>query len=84
MSSVLIPEDKANHCIYGAVSFLVTFVLLIQLGITAPDIAAALLVLIGAFVWEIYRKYRYDYNIDVFDVLWSMAGPGICLVARAL
>lgn len=83
LDRILIPEDKANHCIYGAVAFLVMLALFTQLGATMPDVAAALLVLAGAIVWELYRKFRLDYKIDLLDVAWSMAGPGLCLVARA-
>jgi hypothetical protein len=84
MSSYIIPEDKANHCIYGAVAFLVMLAVFTQFKVAGSDIAAAISVLAGAVVWELYRKYRYDYKPDIFDVLWSMAGPCACLVARVL
>jgi hypothetical protein len=84
MNNILIPEDKANHCIYGAVAFLVMLFLFKYFGVVAPAISAALAVLVAAVGWELFRKYRYDYRIDPFDILASIAGPGLCLVARVL
>ena len=62
-----LPQDKANHFVYGVVMF--TLLLLIK----SPEIALAIVVVIGV-AKEVYDKYSGTGTPDVLDAVATMCG----------
>lgn len=67
MKLPLIPQDKANHAIYGALIFFV-----LQFFV-APVIALVVVVTV-AFIKEVYDRVSGTGTSDVLDFLVTIAG----------
>lgn len=67
MKLPLIPQDKANHAIYGALIFFV-------LQFFVAPIIALFAVAIVAFLKEVYDRVTHSGNSEVLDFLVTIAG----------
>lgn len=68
MNLPMLPQDKANHMIYGLIIFTVTAILfdaVIGLGICS----------IAAFSKELYDLQHKDrHTPDIYDAIWTIVG----------
>ena len=79
-----LPQDKANHAIYGALIFLTALTVLRR-----PDAAYALVVLaaVGKEVLDWLsnqRSERPTHGVEWFDALATCAGGAVPLLARII
>lgn len=70
----VIPQDKANHFVYGAVIFTVAYVLFTIAGLPALPIAAGAVVgfAVGKEVYD--KMHKENHTPDIKDALATMAG----------
>lgn len=69
MKLPIIPQDKANHFIYGSVIFSIVFLL------NGSTLSAFVSVLVIAFMKELYDALHIETNTpDLMDVLFTILG----------
>lgn len=80
MKFPLIPQDKANHAVYGSAIFTAVAVLAAFLG-GLPLLAGLAAVTAVAIVKEIYDKVSGTGTPDPWDFVWTVGGgvPGMVL-----
>lgn len=78
MNLPMIPQDKANHMIYGLVIFTVPAVLftaLVGLGVCV----------IAAFSKELYDlQHKDSHTPDIYDAIWTIAGGAFGFIISLL
>ena len=62
------PIDKLKHFFVGTLLFIG-----FNLGIN--EITSAIFVIILACLWEVYRKFKHIYPIDLLDIAFSIVVP---------
>lgn len=73
----IIPQDKANHIVYGSVIFTAAYVIFGFAGLPALPIAAGAVVVL-AVAKEIYdRAHRATHTPDPMDALATIAGGAL-------
>lgn len=78
MNLPLIPQDKANHFIYGLVIFMVVAILLTPvIGLGACTVAA-----FGKEVYDLQHKDRH--TPDIYDAIWTIIGGTIGFIISLL
>lgn len=71
-----LPQDKANHYVYGLVLFVVLQAVL-------PEPAAFGIVFVVAWLWELYSARTKKGSVDGLDILATVAGAAagfICTI----
>lgn len=70
----LIPQDKANHIVYGAVIFAAAYALFTFAGLPALPIAAGMVVIaaVAKEMWD--RAHKETHTPDPLDALATIAG----------
>lgn len=78
MSLPLIPQDKANHIVYGSVIFAAAYALFSFAGLPALPIAAGMVVIaaVAKEVWD--RAHKETHTPDPVDALATIAGGVVC------
>lgn len=73
----VIPQDKANHIVYGSVIFAAAYALFTFAGLPALPIAAGAVVLaaVGKEVWD--RIHCDKHTPDLMDAVATMVGGAI-------
>lgn len=77
MKKLLIPVDKANHFIAGALIYCIASLFL------TPIVALAPVTIIGA-AKEVYDKYSKKGTPDIIDFLYTVAGALPVLLTHIL
>jgi len=72
MNLPLMPQDKANHFIYGFVIYLLANILL-------TDLLSLIIVLIFALAKETYDYYRQG-QVELLDVIYTISPALIILL----
>lgn len=73
MKLPIIPQDKANHFIYGFVIFILTNLFLnIYISFT--------IVILFAFGKELYDEWKYK-GFDIIDIFWTII-PALILTLK--
>lgn len=62
------PTDKLKHFFVGTLLFLL-------FNIFFEDIDSAIAVITLAIGWELYRKWKYNIQIDLLDIAFSIVVP---------
>lgn len=76
----VVPQDKANHFLYGAVIFSAVYVVAFFAALPALPIAAGAVVGIGVGK-EIYdRRNKETHTPDIKDALATVAGGVVCAI----
>ena len=76
----ILSQDKANHAVYGAAIFTVTYALMAFQRLPALEIASAAVVLL-AIGKEVYdRANRATHTPDPLDALATIAGGALCAI----
>lgn len=80
MSLPLIPIDKANHIVYGAVIFAAAYALFTFAGLPALPIAAGMVVIaaVAKEVWD--RAHKETHTSDPLDALATIGGGALCSI----
>lgn len=83
-----LPQDKANHFVYGAVIYAVVFGVLALLKMPATYYAFAVVALFGVGKEIVdYLQNRYQgahHGIEALDALATIAGGAVCAVPLLL
>ena len=75
MKLPLIPNDKANHFIYG-------FVIFVLSNLVLNEWISLAVVCLFAFGKEIYDEYEYG-GFDIYDAIWTIA-PALILTIKQI
>jgi hypothetical protein len=77
MKLPLVPQDKANHYIYGSVIYFITSLCL-------SPILSLIVVLLIAFLKELYDYKTKKGTPEVMDIVWTMIGGLTIMVTQIL
>jgi len=81
---ILIPEDKANHAVYGQAFFMLLVRVLETLNTLEAKYVAFGITLAVAIAWEVVRQYWLDYKIDPLDIAASVSLPLLSVVLESV
>lgn len=84
MSLPLIPQDKANHIVYGSVIFAAAYALFSFAGLPALPIAAGIVVIaaVAKELWD--RAHKETHTPDPLDALATIGGGALCAIPIAI